>query len=99
MIAKAVCIIWHDAQASHSWSSYDDLVGCRAIRTLGFLVAETKGKLGTYSVAAAIDTEGNANAIITVPKACVIEFHEIQNVLQRKIPLLCKARLEKAYSD
>lgn len=92
MRPRPVCILWQDAQASHGWSSdFDATEDDLRVVTIGTLLEVTKGRRGCYIVAAAVDKSGNGNAIMHIPKVCVIEYHEIESVLCRKIPALRKA--------
>lgn len=75
---------WEDAATSHGWESPEEVrqdADEEIALTVGFLVRESKSFIW---VASTVDSEGNTNARIKIPKAMIVSQKSVSLTGKRK---------------
>lgn len=80
-----VTIVWDDAETTHGWEHEEEITEPkeRLVQTVGFLVKEGPSH---YLVASSVDSEGNCNCRVQIPKGMVKEFKVGTPRKKREVP-------------
>ena len=79
---KLVFVKWIDASGESKWTDFDNeydverAVGVIEVKTLGFLIAETKYSI---TVALSFNTDGFVMNV-NIPKTCVLAYREVESM-------------------
>ena len=67
-------IEWIDTLCLSSWSIADEDLKCPVVKSVGYMVRETKD---TVVLAGMIGEDGTVNAVQVIPKGCIVKRRKV----------------------